>query len=289
MNFTKLQGAGNDFVLLETDDAGRDWSQLAGAVCDRRFGVGGDGLLLMMPSKVADFRMRIFNADGSEAEACGNGLRCLVRYILERGLAAGKESGDMTIETMSGVRKARITTAGDGRVEIEVSLGRPAFGASDIPVVITPGSAGLIDIKSMIVYTVTAGDKKLPLNFVSMGNPHAVYFFDESVADFPLARLGPEIEHLKIFPQRTNFEVVRVLSREQLEARVWERGVGETLACGSGAAATAVAAQLNGLVGERVEIKLPGGILNVTWDRVGEVLLGGPARIVFTGNWSGEV
>jgi len=281
--------AGNDFVLVETSDAGRDWSQLAKAVCDRRFGVGADGLLLLLPSKVADFRMRIFNADGSEAEACGNGLRCLVRYILDRGPAAGKAAGDMTIETIVGVRKARVIGSGDGPAEIQVSLGKPAFRAADIPVAIAPGSASLIDIKSMLGYTITVGDRKLPLNLVSMGNPHAVYFYDEPLADFPLTRLGPEVEHHTIFPRRTNFEVVRVLSRERLETRVWERGVGETLACGSGAAAVAVAAQLNGFVGERVEIKLPGGTLNVTWDRVGEVFLGGPAQIVFTGNWSGEV
>ncbi len=289
MNFTKLQGAGNDFILLETDDTERDWSQLARAVCERHFGIGGDGLLVLMPSKVADFRMRIFNADGSEAEACGNGLRCLVRYILERGLAANKDTGDITIETISGARRAKVTTTSNGPAEIQVSLGRPAFGAADIPVAIAPDSAGLIDIKSMISYTVTVGDKRLPLNLVSMGNPHAVYFYDNPVADFPLARLGPEVENLAIFPRRANFEVVRVLSRERLESRVWERGVGETLACGSGAAAAGVAAQLNGLVDERVEIELPGGTLNVTWDRGGEVFLGGPARIVFTGNWSGEV
>ena len=289
MNFTKLQGAGNDFILLEADDTERDWPQLARAVCERHFGIGGDGLLVLMPSKVADFRMRIFNADGSEAEACGNGLRCLVRYILERGLAADKDTSDITIETISGVRRAKVTTTSNGPAEIQVSLGRPVFRATDIPVAIAPDSAGLIDIKSMIGYTVTVGDKKLPLNLVSMGNPHAVYFYDKPVADFPLARLGSEVENLAIFPRRANFEVVRVLSRERLESRVWERGVGETLACGSGAAAAGVAAQLNGLVDERVEIELPGGALNVTWDRVGEVFLGGPARIVFTGNWSGEV
>ncbi len=288
MNFAKLQGAGNDFVLVETDDVKRDWSRVSKSICDRRFGVGADGLLLLLPSRVADFRMRIFNSDGSEAEVCGNGLRCLVRYVLNRGLAS-EEARDISIETISGVRRAKVTRTEGELAEIQVSLGMPRFEATDIPVLIEPGSANVVDIKSMLGYTITVDKQRLPLNLVSMGNPHAVYFGDEPVADFPLASVGPRVEHHIIFPRRANFEAARVLSREEIEARVWERGVGETLACGSGAAAVAVAAQLNGLVDNRVKIRLPGGILNVVWNGAGEVFLGGPAQMVFTGTWLGEV
>ncbi len=287
MNFSKLQGAGNDFVLVETGDIERNWSQLAVSICNRRFGVGADGLILLMPSDVAYRRMRIFNAAGSEAEACGNGLRCLVRYVLNKGPVANQGAKELAIETVAGVRKAKISRARGKLTEIRVSLGVPKFAARDIPLVIEEGSAGLVDIKSMLGYTVTAGNRKLRLNFVSMGNPHAVHFSSQPVADFPLAQLGPRVEHHKMFPRRTNLEVARVLSRQQIEARVWERGVGETLACGSGACAVAVAAQLLGYSDNKVEIKLPGGTLEVEWDKVGEVLLGGPAEIVFTGEWSG--
>jgi diaminopimelate epimerase len=288
MNFTKLQGAGNDFALVETADTARNWSQLAVSICNRHFGVGADGLILLMPSDVADCRMRIFNADGSEAEACGNGLRCLVKYVLERGSVANQETKELLIETVAGIRKAKITEVSGRLAGIRVSLGVPRFAAKDIPVVIEEDRAGLVDIKSMLSYTVTVGNRKLRLNFVSMGNPHTIHFSGRPVASFPLVQLGPRVEHHKMFPQRTNFEVARVLSREQIEARVWERGVGETLACGSGAAAVAVAAQLNGLVDDRVTIALPGGNLEVGWDGVGEVFLGGPAELVFTGEWPGE-
>jgi diaminopimelate epimerase len=288
MNFTKLHGAGNDFVLLETADTARNWSQLAVSICNRHFGVGADGLILLMPSDVADYKMRIFNTDGSEAEACGNGLRCLVRYVLERGLVTNRGAKKLFVETIAGVRKAKISEVSGRPAEIRVSLGVPRFGVKDIPVVIEEGSAGLVDIKSMLSYTVTVGNRKLKLDFVSMGNPHAILFSSRPAASFPLVQLGPRVEHHKMFPQRTNFEVARVLTREQIEARVWERGVGETLACGSGAAAVAVAAQLNDLVDARVTIALPGGNLEVVWDGTGEVFLGGPAEIVFSGEWPGE-
>jgi diaminopimelate epimerase len=287
MNFAKLQGAGNDFVLVETGDEGRDWAKLAVAICNRRFGVGADGLLLLLPSEAADVGMRIFNADGSEAEACGNGLRCLVRYALDRGLVAGGAS-EVSIETVAGIRSARIRGKSGGKPEIQVSLGAPRFKAKDIPVSLGK-SPDLVDIKSMLGYTVTVESNELGLNFVSMGNPHAVHFLGQPVADFPLAQLGPRVEYHEIFPQRTNFEIARVLSWGEIESRVWERGVGETLACGSGAAAVAVAAQLRGLVGHRVAVKLPGGVLDVAWDGSGEVFLGGPAEMVFTGEWLAEV
>jgi len=336
MNFTKMQGAGNDFILVETSDVNWNWSKMALAMCNRRFGIGADGLLLLLPSDVADFRMREFNPDGSEAKACGNGLRCLAKYVIDKGLLSRKFEGgevnkesldkglaniepqEISVETLAGVRKARLhyeaklekkkpkgklkrgeasltqlfplSFKGEGDkggevVRIQVGMGKPGFGAKDISVVIEPGDRGLVDIKPMLTYSITIQGRELLLNFVSMGNPHAVYFDQNPVSEFPLSQLGPQIELHKLFPDRVNFEVARVISRRQIEARIWERGVGETLACGSGACAVAVAARLHGYIDSKVDIKLPGGILGVEWDKVGEVLLNGPAETVFTGQW----
>ena len=284
MKFTKLQGAGNDFILLEDDGVQRNWSQIAVAMCDRHLGIGADGLLLLLHSDTADFRMSVINSDGSEAEICGNGLRCLVKYILENGLVS-IETHQILVETVAGIRKVCINKTEGKATSIQVSMGEPKFGAGDIPVVLEQG-INLLDIKSMLSYPVTLEGKQLLLNLVSMGNPHAVYFEQEPVSNFPLSRLGPKVEHLTIFPNRINFEVARVLSRKQIEARVWERGAGETLACGSGACAIAVAAHKHGYIDNKVNIKLPGGILNVEWGGAGEVLLGGPAEMVFTGEWA---
>ena len=287
MNFTKLQGAGNDFILVETNDVTQDWSQLAIVMCDRHFGVGADGLLLLLPSRVADFQMCVFNPDGSEAEACGNGLRCLAKYVVDTGLADSRVQ-EISVETMSGIRKVRLHKATGKLTKVQVGMGKPKFGAKDIPVMLEEGDRRLVDIKPMLGYTVTVDNKELLLSFVSMGNPHAIYFGQHPVSEFPLSQLGPVIEQHKLFPNRVNFEVARVMSRQQIEARVWERGVGETLACGSGACAVAVAARLLGYIDDKVTIKLPGGILDVEWDRGGEVLLSGPAEIVFTGKWPDE-
>jgi diaminopimelate epimerase len=281
MNFTKLQGAGNDFVLVEADEDQRDWSRLALAICERHFGIGADGLLLVSPSKVADFKMRVFDPDGSEASACGNGLRCLAEYALKKGLV--KSSPQLSVETISGVRKIEL----GGKGSIRVGMGEPRFKASDIPVAIEAGR-DLVDIKSMINYPITVDGMQLILNLVSMGNPHAVCFWQRPVADFPLSQLGPIVEHLPIFPDRVNFEVARVVDQKQIEARVWERGVGETLACGSGACAITVAAQLYSYIGKKVDVKLPGGTLVVEWDGAGEVFLSGPAEIIFNGEWPDE-
>ena len=287
MNFTKVQGAGNDFVLVEGDKARHDWPQLAIAMCDRHFGIGADGLLVLLPSKVAHLQMRVFDPDGSEAEACGNGLRCLVRYALHRGLVSRKAQ-EISVETIAGVRKARLDSGGGNAAAIQVGMGEPKFGARDIPVKIKQGGSE-VDIKPIMNYPIVVDGEELLLGFVSMGNPHAVYFWRRPVADFPLSRLGPKVEHHKIFPNRVNFEVARVVSRKQIEARVWERGVGETLACGSGTCAIIVAAQLLGYVGDRVDVKLPGGTLAVEWDGVGEVFLSGPAEIVFSGELPDEI
>ncbi len=286
MNFTKLQGVGNDFILVETSDMQRDWSQLAVAVCDRHLGVGADGLLVLLPSDVAQFKMRIFDADGSEAEACGNGIRCMAKYAFENGLI-DNEADQMLVETVAGIRTIKPYKTEGKLTEIQASMGKPKFRANDIPVIIRESEGNVVDIKSMLGYPVTVDRTDLLLNLVSMGNPHAVYFWQYPVTDFPLSELGPKVEHLAIFPNRVNFEVARIISRQQIEARVWERGVGETLACGSGACAITVAAQLYGYIDNKVNIKLPGGILGVEWDGVGEVFLSGPAEIVFTGEWSG--
>lgn len=280
MNFTKMQGAGNDFILVEAGDEQQDWSQTAIAMCDRRFGIGADGLVLLLPSGRADFKMRMFNPDGSEAEACGNGLRCLAKYILNRGLV-NAEAQEITIDTAAGIRKVKFHKV----VGTQVSMGEPKFVTEDIPVCIEKNDGRILDIKQPISYSINIDSWQLVLDFVSMGNPHAVYFCQQPVSEFPLALLGPKVEHHKIFPNRVNFEVARVISRQQIEVRVWERGAGETLACGSGACAVAVASRLHGYIDANVDIKLPGGILHVYWNGAEEVFLSGPSEVVFTGEW----
>ena len=284
MNFTKMHGAGNDFILVETDDTQRNWSKLAIAMCNRHFGIGSDGLILVMPSDKADVRMREFNPDGSEAEACGNGIRCLAKFVYEQE-RVGPEAEQISVETPAGIRKLKFLKKGNKLMSIQAAMGKPAFDAHDIPVLLEQGSQKIVYIKSMLSYPVAVDGTDLLLNFVSMGNPHAVFFQQSPVADFPLTQLGPKVEHLSIFPRRTNFEVARVINRHQIEVRVWERGVGETLACGSGACAVAVAAQLYGYAENKVDIKLPGGTLQIEWDGAGEVLMSGPAETVFTGDW----
>ncbi len=287
MNFTKVQGSGNDFILVEASGLDQNWSQMATAMCDRHYGIGGDGLLLLLPSDVADFQMRVFNSDGSEAEACGNGLRCFAKYVIDKRLVS--PAADQTsVETPAGVSRVRFHRVGDKVSKIEVSLGIPKFGVGDIPVTIDP-DRGLVDITPILDLPVTVDDRELLLSFVSMGNPHAVYFYQHSVSDFPLSLVGPKVEQHKMFPNRVNFEVANVVNRQRIEARVWERGVGETLSCGSGAAAIAVIAQLQGFINSKVDINLPGGVLSVEWDGTGEVFLSGPAEIVFTGEWPSEV
>jgi len=287
MKFTKMQGAGNDFIVIEADVVQHDWSKLALAMCDRHFGVGGDGLLLVLPSDSADFRMRVFNADGSEADACGNGLRCLSKYIAERALI-GTRTEKVSVETKSGVRKIRLYRKGIKVTKIQVAMGTPKFGAKDIPVAIEQASGDSVDIKPILDYPVTVNGRELQLNFVSMGNPHAVYFWQHPVSEFPMLEVGSRIKHLALFPDRVNFEVANVLSRQEIEVRVFERGAGETMACGSGACAVAVIARIRDYINDKVNIKLPGGILEVDWDGAGEVLLSGPAEIVFTGEWQNE-
>jgi len=285
MKFSKLQATGNDFILVDARTAEVEWSKLARAICDRHFGVGADGLILAQDSTIADLKMRIFNSDGSEAEVSGNGLRCFIKYAIEKGMVgkmssqARQSNRSLTIETLSGVRKVMAYMSGNKVTRVEVNMGLPRFQPEQIPVKVKVDIIPILDYPSMI------DEKKLNLSLLSMGNPHAVSFLSQSIADFPLAEMGRKVERHPMFPQRTNFEVARVLNRGKVEARVWERGVGETLACGSGACAIAVVAQLLNHVDEQVDIMLTGGILTVSWDRVGEVLLSGPVEEVFTGEW----
>jgi diaminopimelate epimerase len=287
MKFSKLQATGNDFILVDalTGLGKRDWGELARAMCDRHFGIGADGLILVQNSTSADLEMRLFNSDGSEAEVSGNGLRCFAKYAIEKGLIGEissrvKQSNrSLTIETLSGVRKVKAYMSGNKVNRAEVNMGLPRFQPQQIPVEVK------VDIIPILDYPLVIDGEKLTLSLLSMGNPHAVSFLSRPVADFPLAEIGPKIERHSMFPQRTNFEVARILNREKIEARVWERGVGETLACGSGACAIAVAAQLLDYVDRQVDIILEGGTLTISWDRVGEVLLTGPVEEVFTGEW----
>jgi diaminopimelate epimerase len=272
-----MQGTGNDFLLVEGAEQERDWGALAQAMCDRHRGVGADGLMLMLPSLRAGVRMRLFNADGSEAEISGNGVRCLVKYAVERGLARPRE-GRVLVEAVSGVLEAEVFGE-EGRVErVRMAMGVPRFAAKDIPV-ITDMKAPIVDMPLEV--------EGLPLavTCLSMGNPHAVSFVDGPVEQSPLDYVGPRVERHAAFPQRVNFAVARVLAREHIDVRVWERGVGETLACGTGSVAAMVAAHLKGLVGKRVDIRQPGGTLTVEWAGRGDVYLLGSAEFVFEGEW----
>jgi len=276
MKFTKMQGTGNDFILVEARGEERDWETLARAMCDRHFGAGGDGLMVVLPSRRADVRMRLFNADGSEAEVSGNGVRCLVKYAVERGLAANPER--VMVEAASGLLEAQVFAQG-GRVKgVRLSMGVPRFAPQEIPV-LTEAEQPLLDLPLDIE------GQRLRVTCLSMGNPHAVFFTAQPLERYPLAEVGPKVEHHPAFPQRVNFEVARVISRDRIDLRVWERGVGETLACGSGSCAAMVAAHLHHLAEDKVDITQPGGTLTVEWDGRGEVYLTGPAEFVFEGEW----
>lgn len=277
MDFAKLHGTGNDFVLVDARALDQDWNALARAICDRHFGVGADGLILAGSSQRAPVRMRIFNSDGSEAEMSGNGMRCLVKFAVDSGIVAPK-GDEFDVETGAGVMRVRITTEYGRVTSVRESMGPPRLDPREIPVAIdAPPPIKDFELK--------VDGRAIPITPVSMGNPHAVYFQDKPVADYPLRDVGPLVEHHALFPNRTNFEVVRVLSRSRAEMRVWERGVGETLSCGSGASATMVAARLLDLVDNAMELTVPGGVLTLEWDGEGDVVLTGPVVEVFRGSW----
>jgi len=283
MRFSKLEATGNDFILIDARDKKLDWTKLARDMCHRHFGVGADGIITVMPSKMADLRMRIYNADGSEAQVSGNGLRCFAKYVIDGGLAKGPE---LTVETLAGIRTIKTTRSGGKVNKAEVNMGTPRLKAAEIPTKLPKsGITSANKDTSISECSIPIDSRNLTLSFVSMGNPHAVYFDNEPVAFFPLVTIGEQVENHSMFPERTNFEVARVLGRDRIEARVWERGVGETLSCGSGACAIAVIAMLRKSVNSKVDIKLPGGTLTVKWDRVGEVYLEGPVKETYIGEW----
>lgn len=278
MKFTKMQGTGNDFLFVEAGESERrDWPALARAMCDRHFGIGADGLMLVLPSARADVRMRLFNADGSEAEVSGNGVRCLVKYAVDRGIARPHE-GFIVVEGLSGLLEAQVAGAG-GQVEsVRLSMGAPRFAPAEIPLAVE-ARPPVLDLPLEV------DGETVHVACLSMGNPHAVTFIDSPVEEYPLERLGPLVERHPAFPARVNFGVARVLARDRMDVRVWERGVGETLACGSGSCAAMVAARLKGRVGDAVDIRQPGGPLTVEWDGKREVYLSGRAAFVFDGDW----
>lgn len=285
MKFTKMHGAGNDYIYVDARGLNQDWPSLSRDMSDRHFGIGGDGLILIQESDVADLKMSMFNADGSVGEMCGNGIRCFAKYAIERGIV-NSSAKSMDVETLAGVRTI-VPRYQDGKVNAaRVAMGRPGLNPDDLPVKL---DASLNETKGPVVnHPFEIDGIDLPLTFVSMGNPHAITFMEQPVADFDLRAVGPKVEHHAMFPRRVNFEVVNIKGNGKLTARVWERGSGETMACGTGACAIAVAAQLQGFINGSVDITLPGGTLVIDWDGEGEVYLQGPAEEVFSGEWTAQ-
>jgi diaminopimelate epimerase len=276
MKFTKMHGAGNDYVYVDCfKESISDPAHLAREISDRNFGVGGDGLILIMPSDLADLRMRIFNADGSEAEMCGNGVRCVAKYAYDRGLVAKRT---IHVETGAGILSLQLFTDAAGKVtRVKVNMGKPGLKRADLPM-IGPADAKVIDQELKVM------DRTFRITCVSMGNPHCVIFVDD-VAGFPVGLYGPAIENHELFPRRINVEFVEVLSPTEVRQRTWERGAGETLACGTGASAVTVAGLLTGRTRTKLLNHLSGGDLEMAWDGTGDVFMTGPAVEVFTGNY----
>ncbi len=280
MKFTKMHGAGNDYVYIDARGQERDWPRLSVAMSDRHLGVGSDGIILLLPSDKAHIRMRMFNADGSEGEMCGNGIRCLVAFAFDRG-AVPAGTSPVLVETLAGVLPVTPLWQGRRMVGARVGMGEPRLRPQDVPVV-APGHEVVVD------YPLRVNGHTFHITCVSMGNPHAVAFVDTPVDQVPLQELGPQVEHHPMFPRRVNFEIVNRLDAGRLKARVWERGSGLTMACGTGACAIAVAASLHRYIQDQVTISLPGGDLTVRWPGHGEVVLEGPVARVFDGDWPEE-
>ena len=276
MKFTKMQGLGNDYVYANCfKEKIENPSELAVRISDRHFGVGSDGLIMINPSDKADFEMEMYNADGSRGEMCGNGIRCVAKYVYDYGLT---DKTSISVETLAGIKYLDLTVE-DGKVSlVKVDMGRPELEPSRIPVVAEGDRA--------VDEPITVDGKEYRMTCVSMGNPHAVVYVDCDVKELPLEEIGPGFEHHERFPKRVNTEFVRVLDRKTVEMRVWERGSGETLACGTGACAVAVSSALNGLTEDEVTVKLLGGDLRIQWDRERDtVYMTGPAAVVFDGEW----
>lgn len=274
IKFSKMHGAGNDYIYIDaTRDVPENLNELARKMSDVHFGIGSDGLVAIMSSEIADFRMRMFNSDGSEAEMCGNATRCIAKYVYERGLTDKKE---ITLETLGGIKVLHISE-NDGIVEsVTVDMGIPQLRPELIPV-----KSANPDIK--LSENENIGGKSYRITGVSMGNPHGVIFVDE-ITDTLVLSEGPLLEVADIFPKKANIEFAKVLDRNTIEMRVWERGTGETFACGTGACATAVAAVLNNLTDREVELRLRGGVLRIKWDeQSGHVFMTGPAAFICDG------
>jgi len=274
MKFTKMHGAGNDYVYVNCfTERVDDPAAVAVTVSNRNFGIGSDGLILIMPSERADVRMRMFNSDGSESEMCGNGIRCVAKYAYDHGIVTKKE---ITAETGAGILTLQLFTGSAGKVEkVRVNMGAPRLTRGEIPMKGEPGEQ-VVNQPLNILHTVFS------ITCVSMGNPHCVIFIDD-VASFQVEKYGPLIENHEMFPRRTNVEFVQVISPSEVRQRTWERGAGETLACGTGASAVCVAGVLNGLTERKILNHLSGGDLELEWSEAGPVFMTGPAVEVFSG------
>ena len=276
MKFTKMHGCGNDYIYVdgarEIIPAERK-SEVVKFLSDRHFGIGGDGVIFINPSDVADFEMEMYNMDGSRSEMCGNGIRCVGKYVYDHGLT---RKTSLSIVSCGKIKYLELTVD-DGKVaKVRVNMGSPVLEAAEIPVVAS---------QSPVVDTPIAVDgREYRMTCVSMGNPHAIVYVDEMIDDETMAKIGPLFEHHERFPRRVNTEFVKVLDRERVQMRVWERGTGETLACGTGACAVTVASILNGLTEDDITVELLGGNLEIFWDREENVVyMTGPATTVFEG------
>ena len=281
MMFFKMQGLGNDYVYIDSINGKEpvDIKNLTRKLSNRHFGVGSDGLILLCKSKVADLKMRMFNSDGSEAQMCGNGIRCVAKLAYELGLICEEIT---KIETLSGIKTLKLNIV-KGKVKtVEVDMGAPILEATKIPV---SSSAKIEDKK--VKAEVKVKNKKIELTCVSMGNPHAVTFVND-IKNFKVAEYGPILENADIFPEKANIEFVEVVDKNNIKMRVWERGSGETLACGTGACSSVVASSLNGYTDRKVNVQLLGGNLEIDWKPNNHVHMTGPAVTVFKGEWIDE-
>ncbi len=281
--FTKMHGCGNDYVYVDMTKKTNavppelDREAFAIRISDRHFGIGSDGLILICDSDVADFRMEMYNADGSLGKMCGNGIRCVAKYVYDHGLT---DKTTITVETGSGIKTLELTVE-DGKVAgVRVNMGAPDFTAANIPVVCTEEEA--------VKMPLSVGEKEYEITAVSMGNPHCVVFLDEHPKDFPVETIGPLFENHERFPDRINTEFIQVVDEHEMNMRVWERGSGETLACGTGACASACAGIRNNMVKSPVTIHLTGGDLMIEWDGTGDVFMTGPATEVYEGEINGQ-
>ncbi len=276
MRFTKMHGLGNDYVYVNAfEEAVGDPNALAKAVADRHFGVGGDGLVLICPSDIADFQMKMYNADGSQGEMCGNASRCVAKYVYDHGMT---KKNVVTLETLAGIKTLHLNVQDDQVVSVRVDMGVPVLSCEQVPCLLGHGAIKRAWIQAL--------DRAFEITPVSMGNPHGVIFLEEPVEEFDLKRYGPVLEKHPAFPKKANIEFVNVISRSRLRMRVWERGSGVTLACGTGSCAALVAANLCGLADRRAAIVLDGGELVDEWDEeTGHVFMTGPATHVFDGEY----